>query len=143
MEQVQNDNPPPETIARGYEAMPFRLRWLWISIVSIVVSAVVIHFVVWGLMKHFGKRIREADVQQSAVQVEHQMAAPSLQPTPTHDQLPAEDLAAMHAREDAIFMQLGWKRDAETGTFHPPADLVRAVGNRRTSATTQATGGAP
>jgi len=143
MEEVKSDNPPPETIARGYEAMPFRLRWLWIAIASVVVSAVVIHLIVWKVMTHYGKRMREADVEQSAVHVAHQMAAPSLQPTPAHDQLPAEDLAAMHSREDAIFTQLGWKRDAETGVFGPPADLVRAVANRRTSATTQATGGAP
>src|SRR5689334_5921455 len=144
MEEVKNDNPSPETIARGYETMQFRLRWLGLFVVGIIVSAVVIHFVVWIVMNRYDKRIREADVPESAVNVRHEMAAPSLQPTPAHDRLPAGDLRQMHAAEDSIFAQLGWQRDANTGVFLPPADLVRAVANRTTApATTQAIGGAP
>jgi hypothetical protein len=142
MEEQRNDNPPPETIARGYETMEFRLRWLGLFVVGIIVSAVVIHLIVWYAMQHFGKQTRAADLPQSAVKLTHELAAPSLQPTPTHDRLPAEDVVQMHGREDAIFDQLGWKRDADTGVFHPPADLIRAVANRTTApATPQATGG--
>jgi hypothetical protein len=141
--QQNPDNPTPQDIARGYELFEFRLRWLAWSVGGIILAAIIWHIAVWFVMKSFAKPLRDADVPRSVVEVPTRPNfAPSLEPTPQHDTLASEDLASLRAQENGVFERLGWKRDAQTGVFHPPQSLIQAVASREaTDATTQPSGG--
>jgi hypothetical protein len=130
----QQPDPAPETVTRGYEVGDLRPRWLLIAVTGFIALAIVIHLVVWFMLKGMAKDVRKEDIPRSVVtQNPPRLEGPPLQPTQSHDRLPQEDLEQMRRREDQVFANLGWTVDGARHRVEPPAELVRAVAARRPS----------
>ena len=142
MSEETNNPPSRESIARGYEDNHLRPKWLGIFVAGFVALAVVSHATLWYVMKGIANNPRSVDRPRTgvALQIDQPNGSPPLQPSPSHDVGPKEDLASLRLLEDQVFEQLGWSRDAQTGAFLPPPFVVHAVASRATSrdATTQA-----
>jgi hypothetical protein len=123
-----------------------RVRWFAVAVACFIAFAAVTHWWLWVLVKADATPPRAVDYPLSAVpdygraDTGATMAAPPLQPTPSHDRLPYQDLEALRRGEDNVFESLGWKVDEATHQATPPEDLIRKVAARfqRPAATTTA-----
>jgi hypothetical protein len=122
-----------ETLAKGYQPGDMRVRWFALAVACFIAFAAVTHWWLWVLVKADATPPRGVDRPLSAVpdygraDTGTTAAAPPLQPTPTHDRLPYQDLEALRRGEDNVFKSLGWKVDAATHQATPPDALVRKV----------------
>src|SRR5689334_21217445 len=85
------------SLDQGYEPMILRGRGVLCFVVGLVVTAAVIHVVLWVLLKRFDRDFRQAERPTSVVAadagaVSRGEQGPPLQPSSGHDALPREDL---------------------------------------------------
>jgi hypothetical protein len=125
--------PPPseqqlqEAVELGHEPSAISVRGVMWFFVWFFITAVVVYTVAWLMYRTVLREEEAADVLRSAVPgVLQPPPEPRLQPSIHHQSLPREDLAAMHERERAEFVNRGWF-DEKTGKVRIPDDIVNAV----------------
>ena len=138
MSEMRSRQSDADAIARGHEPDQLRVRAIVWFVIGFIAFAIVAHWGIWLVLKHYVGQPRFVDRPRSVVQAEAgpPSGAPALQPIPDHDEAPREDVAAMHAAEDRVFRQLGWS--AEGGRVRIPDSVISAVAAR---AATQPAGG--
>jgi hypothetical protein len=111
----------------GHEPLTLSVRGLVIFVVCFIASAVVIHIVVWRLYRGSMQQEQSNDARRSAlISQRPPPAGPALQPSPAHEALPQQDLAALRAAENAEFAKRGWL-DESTGEVRVPDDIIQKV----------------
>jgi hypothetical protein len=124
---VAPQDPSHDRASRRYEPNRLPVRAIGIGVVLFVAFAAVSHVLLWLLVKA-DARPRAVDRPASVVQGGAPPAdAPRLQPSPGHDRAAREDLRAMREAEDAVFRDMGWRPEPDTGRMRPPDDLVRRL----------------
>jgi hypothetical protein len=103
------------------------LRGLIRFLVAMVVTAVVIHVVIWLVFVGLRARSERADVPVSGTRAGYlPPPAPQLQPSVGHDELPVTDVGQMNTRDRAEFERRGWV-DRQTGEVRIPDAVARQV----------------
>jgi hypothetical protein len=142
---VAPQDPSHDRASRRYEPNRLPVRAIGIGVVLFVAFAAVSHVLLWLLVKA-DARPRAVDRPASVVQGDVPPAdAPRLQPSPGHDRAARADLRAMREAEDAVFRDMGWRRDLDTGRMRPPEELVRRLtaGPSRGASQTRPAGQSP
>lgn len=124
MTQSSEQLPPSGALARGYEGDDLNVRGLLIFLICFLVTAVVIHIMLWQLLKHYFATPRAEDAAPSAVNLLERFPEPQLQPSIGHNTTPQEDLAALHQDENRIFNALGWKTKFDSSYPVIPDQIV-------------------
>jgi hypothetical protein len=126
----EHSDPSPDSVTRGHEPDPLRVRLLVWSLVGFIGFAVVAHVGIWYVMKHDTDQPRYVDRRRSVARPDPgpPAGAPPLQPTPRHDVVPWQDVAELRAAEDRVFGEMGWR--VENGRAVIPDSIVRAVAAR-------------
>jgi hypothetical protein len=127
------DSPSERSLQRGYETTHISIAVLLAVVIGLAIGGVGVCLGVWWLQKDDLRAAARDDRPMSFVHVAPDRGGtPPLQPDgPAHDTTPPQDLAAMHAGEDAVFARLGW-RDVRTGSISVPADICAEVIRRST-----------
>jgi len=121
----------PEAMELGYQPEAAPVRGLLVFIVLVVVTAVIIHVLIWWLMKGIEAHNARLDTPLSVLREDRTPPPPQLQPSVGHDALDYQDLATLRRREDEMFAKLGWTvrpgdKDAEI-----PPDIVQQVADQQ------------
>jgi hypothetical protein len=133
-------DPRHDAVARGHEPDPLRVRALVLFVIAFIAFAIVAHVGIWLLLKRYANESRAVDQARSVARPDTgpPAGAPPLQPTPGHDFVPWQDVAAMHEAEDRVFASIGWP--VENGRARIPDAVVRAIAARATSRPTSGGG---
>lgn len=115
---------------RAHEYDVGRRRWVVVIVGSVAGMIVVAAVVSAWLLGHRSAAIREVDRPRSVGSPRFAPDGPPLQPSLPHDRTPGEDLAAMHAREDAVFAAMGWRIDPATHAAVVPDAVIARVAAR-------------
>lgn len=149
-------DPGPNDIARGYEGNDIRARAFLVFIVAFVVSAAVIHTIIWFVLLGTQEAAQAENAarfppplfSQTTMDVVRRPPAPNLQPSPEHDRVAWRDMDDLrHEQEDSLTrikpeQGRGWERaytDAVREPSQPlnqlrlPADAADAVAPRVSS----------
>jgi hypothetical protein len=137
----EHPDPSPDSVTRGHESDPLRVRLLVWSVVGFIGFAGVAHIGIWYVMKHYMNDPRAVDRARSVARPDPgpPAGAPPLQPSPRHDVVPWQDVADMRAAEDRVFGEMGWRVENERAVI--PDSVVRAVAARASTRPTGAGGG--
>ncbi|HEY8668704.1 MAG TPA: hypothetical protein VIL86_18800 [Tepidisphaeraceae bacterium] len=135
----------PEAIARRHEPTDVRIRPFIIFVSFFLLSAVVIHLLLWWMTGTYVSNEKLRDPERSPVaETLPAPPAPNLQPSIMHNTSPYQDLAEMRQRDENRLRSYGWI-DATAGVAHIPIDramdLVIERGLPAAPATQPATGG--
>jgi hypothetical protein len=131
MAQTDEQPPPPAIRQLGYEPSRINVKAMTLFVVCFLLTAAVLHTGLWFLEKHYAGLVREADVPQSLVPRTSLFIEPHLQPTPEHDRLPEQDLAAMRQADREVFDQLGWQPGPAGGAAVIPEPIVSQLAARQ------------
>jgi hypothetical protein len=143
MTQTTEQPPSPQALEQGYEEPGINNRGLMIFFVIFIVTAVVLNFGLWALVKFYLHQPRSADVVVSTAPAQERFPPPNLQPIQRHNELPREDLADLRREKNEIFKQLGWSINADTDRPMIPDQIVSQLSGQRNSSPTTAKGGQP
>jgi hypothetical protein len=93
---------------------------VWSSAILVLV-ALVVHFLIWGLLRGFDKLDDRRDVPLTPIEA----AAPQPEdfPLPRLQTLPEQDLRLMREQEDRLIGRAGWV-DRQQGTLRVPLDVA-------------------
>jgi hypothetical protein len=131
MSEETNNPLSRNDLARGYETKDVQPKWLGAFVIGFVVIGAISGALLWAILKALARTPRLTDLPKSAiVQPPGESSVPLLQPSPSGDRLPTEDLAAMREHENDVFEHLGWTRDPQTNAFAPPPSIVQALAAR-------------
>jgi hypothetical protein len=127
-----------DAVKLGHEPLALSVRGIVIFVICFIVSAVIIHAVVWWLYRGSMQQEQTEDRPASALVSQRPApAGPPLQPSPNHQALARKDLAAMRAAENAEFARRGWL-DESTAEVRVPDDIAqKAAAMIAQEATTQ------
>lgn len=89
--------------------------------VGLVVIALVVHFLIWGLLRGFDKLDDRRDVPLTPI--EASSPQPTQYPGPNLQTDEPKDLREMHQQEDQILNKAGWVSQQE-GTVRLPLDVA-------------------
>jgi hypothetical protein len=119
---------PNETdVKLGHQRYSVSIRGIGLFMVLFLLSAAVIHWVVWVLYRTNVETMEREDRPTSALATQRPPpVGPPLQPSLEHRALPREDMAKLTAREMAEFAQRGWV-DAKSGQVRIPDQIVQRV----------------
>ncbi len=89
--------------------------------VALVITALVVHFLIWGLLRGFDKWDDRQDVPLTPIEA----ATPQPQdfPLPRLQTLPEQDLRLIREEEDRLIGRAGWV-DPQQGTMRVPIDVA-------------------
>ena len=139
------ENPPaiapasPAAVKRGYEITDVSPKLILILAGVFVIFGLIVGIGVWAMYRRFETRPRSMDEPASVLEASQTpRGGVPLQPQEGHELTDAQDLHAMHARENATFEKLGWHIDEKTGTPQVPASVIAAL-RARPGPTTQTT----
>jgi hypothetical protein len=135
--QSNEQSPPPDAVARGYEGDDLSIRGLFIFFILFLLTAAIIHAFIWVLTLHYVWSPRVEDRAPSSVNFVERFPSPQLQPSVGHNTTPPQDLAALRLEEGRIFDALGWKKDPQSSYLIIPDQILQELKHRE--ATTQAT----
>jgi hypothetical protein len=117
-----------ESVRLGYEPERVGVRGLTIFLILFILSAAILHGLVWVLMKYYVDRDRAVDRPRSAfTSTQQPPPAPNLQPSVGHDTLDYQDMEAMRQQEDRMFQKLGWQVDPRTHEVEIPVQIAQRV----------------
>lgn len=127
----QHNQPSPEALELGYQPEAAPVRGLFIFIILVVVTAVILHVLIWWLMKGYEAHDVRLEPPLSVLSEDQTPPPPRLQPSVGHNSLDYQDLAALRQRENEMFTKLGWEvrpgdKDAEI-----PPDIVQEVADQQ------------
>ena len=100
--------------APGHEKREADVRLIVETIIGLAITVVIVCVIVWGIFVLFEKTTPQAQTSPVA-------APPQLPPGPRVEEHPAEELKALHARENDLLNKYGWV-DRKTGAVHIPID---------------------
>jgi hypothetical protein len=92
----------------GYESPSINLRGVVWFVSVLIPFAIFTHVLIWMIYAHYQKNLEQNDSLTALPQQPMPNNAPPLQPSPPHQRVDREDLAEMHAREQAEFGRRGW-----------------------------------
>lgn len=98
----------------GHEHREADVRLIVETVIGLAISVAVVCAIVWGIFVLLQKTSPEERPSPVAT-------APQLPPGPHVEEHPAEELKALHAREDELLNKYGWV-DQKSGTVHIPID---------------------
>ncbi|HSV13530.1 MAG TPA: hypothetical protein VLI90_04680 [Tepidisphaeraceae bacterium] len=130
MAQAQDQLPSADALQRGYESITVSNRGLLIFLICFILTAVVLHWAMWVLIKYYAGMTRDADMPRSDVTRVDPFVDPRLQPSEPHPYLPWQDLASWRQEQQQVFDQLGWRQNQDNGRPHIPDDVVAALAAR-------------
>lgn len=87
---------------------------------ALVVMALVVHVLMWGLLRGFEKFESRKDVRLTPIEQSSPQQAP---PEPRLQSSPNEDLRLMRAQEDELLNQAGWANQQQ-GSVRVPIDVA-------------------
>jgi hypothetical protein len=96
------------------------VRGIVMTGVALLVVAVVVHLLMWGLLRGFSSYDKKRDVRLTPIE------ASSPQPPPPEPRLqlsPEEDMRLMRAQEDQALQNAGWV-NPQQGTVRVPIDVA-------------------
>jgi hypothetical protein len=109
-----------------HESSNINLRALIWFVVIFVVSAILIHGVIYGIFAGFRQAVAQ-EREITGVSADHiPPPEPRLQPSVEHNQLPTLDLARMHEAEYAEFARRGWV-DPQTHEIRVSPQIVEKL----------------
>ena len=88
-----------------HETSDVNIRGILAFGAGLLISAVIIHFLVWLLFAYFASRESQLAVRQFPLAAEQQNRLP---PEPRLQANPRQDLADLRRREDALLGSYGW-----------------------------------
>jgi len=139
------DQPPPPSVQRRrYEVRDIRIRWVVGSLVGFAIFFFAMAAGIYWMLHDFARKTAVRDEPNSVVRPsEVARGGVPLQPQEGHDVTDAQDLRAMHDRENAVFQHLGWTWNEQTKAYDPPPGIIAAIQTRQpaTAPSTQPTGG--
>lgn len=100
---------------------------VWMG-VALVVVALVVHLLIWGLLRGFDKIDDRRDVPLTPI--EASSPQPAEFPGPNLQTLPEQDLRVMREEEDRLLGRAGWV-NRQQGTVRVPVDVAIDVIARR------------
>jgi hypothetical protein len=100
---------------------------VWMG-VALVVVAVVVHFLIWGLLRGFDKMDDRRDVPLTPI--EASSPQPQDFPLPRLQTTPEQDLRVMREEEDRLLGRAGWV-NRQQGAVRVPVDVAIDVIARR------------
>ncbi len=100
---------------------------VWMG-VGLLVTALVVHFLIWGLLRGFDKMDDRRDVPLTPI--EASSPQPADFPEPRLQTNDAKDLQDLHKQEDKLLSQAGWV-NRQQGTVRVPVDVAIDVIARR------------
>jgi hypothetical protein len=131
-----------EALARGHEQERIGLRGYVIFVVALIVSAIVIHLILWLTMCGFEKAVshNQGLERNSALQPERPTSPPGpiLQPSPAQGEIPRQpwqDMAAYRVHEQELLSTYGY--DPKSGQVRIPIDRAMELLVQRGLPTTQ------
>ncbi|HKV09450.1 MAG TPA: hypothetical protein VJ725_15005 [Thermoanaerobaculia bacterium] len=89
--------------------------------VALLVVAVVVHFLIWGLLRGFNKMDDRRDVRLSPIEIASPQ--PEKPPGPQLQTTPEQDLRLMREEEDRLIGRAGWVNQQQ-GTMRVPVDVA-------------------
>jgi len=99
---------------------------MWFAVMLVLITAFVM-LVVWWMYVAFVRADVRSDVVNSALAgAPRSVPAPLLQPSPGHDNLPSQDMAALLKRENDEFIRRGWM-SRSNDQVEIPSDVVEKV----------------
>ena|ERR1051326_7238495 len=131
MPHEQLQVPSPDSLRRGYELPSVNLRGLGLFFILFIVTAIVLHLGLWGLLKFGTQGKRTVDYPESAVEFHAPPPGPQLQPSPAHPYVPAQDLAQMREEENRLFAKLGWQTEGSGGHVTIPETILVELTSKR------------
>jgi hypothetical protein len=105
----------------GHERSDVEIRPLVVAGAALAAVALVVHVVLIGVMWIFERQEQRTDLPVSPVVEPRAMPTPVLQPSANHKMTPAEDMAVMRSRDQAILSSYGWV-DREQGVVRIPIE---------------------
>ena len=115
----------------GYQPEIAPVRGLLVFIVLVVATAVSLNVLIWWLMKGIDARNAANETPRSVLREDQTPPAPQLQPSVGHDAMDYDDLAALHRRENEVFMKLGWAIRPGAKDAEIPPEIVQRVANEQ------------
>jgi hypothetical protein len=111
-----------------HEGSAIRLRGMIVFFVWFTISMIVIHILLLGLYKLYVNQAKQSDVRITELSGEVTQTVPPeprLQPSRSHDTMPAVDMAKMNERDLGEFRRRGWVDEA--GEVAIPSQVVQQV----------------
>lgn len=99
--------------------------WMGVALVAV---ALVVHFLIWGLLRGFDKMDDRRDVPLTPI--EAASPQPAQYPGPNLQTTPEQDLRVMREEEDRLLGRAGWV-NRQQGTVRVPVDVAIDVIARR------------
>jgi hypothetical protein len=118
MREHVETNDDPHAPGATHETRDISTRVVVLFGVSLMVGAVLVHFLTWVLYAFYGSLQAKAYPRQYPMA---QVGAPPLPPTPRLQAQPREDLKTLRAEEQRRLDSYGWV-DAARGEVHIPID---------------------
>jgi hypothetical protein len=103
-------NPTPEladALHHGYEPHDIGLKGVFAFLIALVITMVVVLAAMWGVMMLFVNYDRSKDPIATPVKIEHAPVAQPNQPSPQHNFVDHEDMAAMREETTKILNTSG------------------------------------
>ena len=98
----------------GHEKREADVRLIIETLIGLTITVVIVIVIVWGIFVLFEKTTPQAQLSPVA-------APPQLPAGPKVEEHPAEELKALHARENELLNKYGWV-DQKVGLVHIPID---------------------
>jgi len=129
-----------EALAHGYEPGRLGFRWYVIFVIGLIASAIVIHLLLWVMLRGFESASSHEDVRNSAMQSAQDLRPPGppLQPSPAQGappRQPWQDMASYRVHEAELLRTYG--RDEATGQVRIPIDRAMELLVQKGLPTTQ------
>jgi hypothetical protein len=120
------ESPAGEHESPLHESSNISLRALMNFVVIFVVSAIVIHLVIYAIFAGFRAAVAQPR-EITGVSAEHiPPPEPRLEPSVHHNQLPSMDLEQLHAAEREEFASRGWI-DPQTGAVRVKPEIAEQI----------------
>ena len=127
----QHDRTAPEAMELGYQPDAAPVRGLLVFLVLVVTSAVILHLLLWWLMKGLEAHNATMETPRSVLREDPAPPAPQLQPSVGHDTMDYQDLAVLRRRENEMFAKLGWTVRPGAKDAEIPAGIVQQVASEQ------------
>jgi hypothetical protein len=122
-EEIRYEPPSRAVLEAGYEPDEVGVRGILMTAVWLVIVAIVVHLLLWVMMRAFESKEHRADPDRSpVVQSRQGPPEPRLQPLiELHDTTPAQDWELMKAQNQQTLGSYGWV-DRDKGVARIPID---------------------
>lgn len=121
--RTEEPDPHPPTSTFGTFDREINLRGIFYAVGGLLIVAVVVHFLIWGLIKGFNSFDTKREPAPSPLAEENRQPPP---PGPRLQTTPELDLLKMRQEEDQKLGRAGWI-DQRQGTVHVPIDVAMEV----------------